>query len=56
MVEQLEVASWAPGQRRLAAAPEHGAQEQDALVDQPVPERLGPDGRTADSRPSPTSS
>ena len=40
MVQQLEVESYAPRQRRLAAAHEHGAQEQHALIDQPVPERL----------------
>lgn len=48
VVKQLEVASYTPGQRRLATAHEHGAHEQDALVDQPVPDHRC-------SRPSPTS-
>ena len=34
VVQQLEVEPDAGGQRRLAAADEHGAQEQHALVDQ----------------------
>ena len=50
MVQQLEVESYAPGQSRLAAAHEHGAQEQHALVDQPVPECLGAEGRAADAQ------
>jgi hypothetical protein len=50
MVVQLEVESYAAGQRRLAAAHEHGAQEQTAFLDQPVPECLGPDGRAADAQ------
>lgn len=49
VVQQLEVESQTPGKCRLAAAHDHGAQEQHALVDQPVPERLGPDGGAADA-------
>src|SRR3954453_4129934 len=55
MVQQLEVESNALGQRRLAAAHEHRAQEQHALVDQPVPERLSPDGRAANAQVRPGS-
>jgi len=50
MVEQLEVASYVPAQCRLAAAHEHGAQEQDALVNRSMPEHFGPDGRAADAQ------
>ena len=50
MVQQLEVQSNASGQRGLAAAHHRGTQEQHTLIDQPVPERLGPDGRAADAQ------
>ena len=50
MVEQLEVESNALGQRRLATAHGHRAQEQHTLVDQPVPERLSPDGSAANAQ------
>src|SRR3954465_5768556 len=50
MVQQLQVESNAVGESRLAAAHGHRAQKQHALVDQPVPERLSPDGRTADAQ------
>ena len=50
VLQQFEVESYAPRQRRLAAADEDRAQQKHALVDQAVPEGLSRDPRASNAQ------